>query len=468
MSMNYANALSGNFNEYRSGWMKSRNSASLSSDTFTKNLDFTFSLGRPTTRREVGNLLCRCGIFDSYQEISKNFTHISINNNNMENGQVLITCRKDGIADEIVDKLNGMEDSPVKRCHSYNNREVAVKFHFIHPSVNIQRDIVDKFLCKFGKVKSWHPQIDPLFKLLTGQYIFIMFEEDLKKNPLPQTIFINGVPTAVHYSSRVKTYFKCREGGHYKSDCSEKDAGEQRGWICGEEGHFKRDCPKNTLLRSGISHGSHESLPGLEEDPKLPSAGETINPFLNGVRPEDEVKSNKKDQSATESATNGLENGSNNNDVEKTLSEVTEKTSDPAVKETVAGGAENTMELEEIVENALPVNLSSESEDDDYEDMEVDEKKKLARKRNESLAEKAKRRSKWNTKRNSKVKIIPVKKGTIITKVDVLPSDHHPLNWADGSSAGLSESDRSVHLPLDFGKLNCKSNNANTDTAGPS
>ena len=242
MVLDYRNALNGNFNDYRSEWMQSRRSASIKSGSYTKDFDFTFSLGRPTTRREIGNLLCKCGAFNSYEEISGKLKHMSINNNNNENGQVLIQCGKDVLAEDIVDKLLAMENSPVKRCHSYKVQEVAVKFHFIHPSVNIQRDIVDTYLKKYGKVISWHPTIDPLFKLLTGQYVFMMLEEDLKRNPLPTTMYINGVPCAITYRTRVKTCFLCGEEGHFKSNCPKKTE-EQKCWKCGKEGHFRRNCP---------------------------------------------------------------------------------------------------------------------------------------------------------------------------------------------------------------------------------
>ena len=145
-TMNYRRAAGGgNFNDYRSSWMKSRNSASIKSDDFTKDFDFTFSLGKPTSRREVGNILCQSGAFNSYKEMSEKLTHMSINNNNTENGQVLIQCGKDILADDIVDLLLDMDNTPVKRCHSYKVQEVAVKFSFIHPSVNIKRDVIDNF-----------------------------------------------------------------------------------------------------------------------------------------------------------------------------------------------------------------------------------------------------------------------------------------------------------------------------------
>ena len=143
-NMNYRRAtMGGSFNDYRSNWMQPRNSASIKSAEFTKDFDFTFSLGKPTTRREVGNLLCQSGAFSSYKELSEKLTHMSINNNNTENGQVLIQCGKNILADDIVDQLLEMDNSPVKRCHSYKVQEVAVKFHFIPPSVNIQKDVID-------------------------------------------------------------------------------------------------------------------------------------------------------------------------------------------------------------------------------------------------------------------------------------------------------------------------------------
>ena len=277
--MNYRGALSGNFNHYRSDWMQPRNTASITSASFTKEFDFTFSLGRPTNRREVGNLLCKCGAFESYKELSEKLTFIAINNNSTENGQVLIQCGDKILADDVVDKLNDMDNTPVKRCHSYNIKEVPVKFHHIHPSVNIQRDVVDGFLTKFGKVKSWHAQIDPVFKLLTGQCIFVMFEDDLKKNPLPTTVFINGVPTAVSYRTRVKTCFLCGKDDHFKTNCPNKENSVQKCWQCGEDGHIKRDCPKGGFNASSVVN----ELPNREEDPILPSPhASNFNPFLPG------------------------------------------------------------------------------------------------------------------------------------------------------------------------------------------
>ena len=224
MSRNYANAVgSGNYNDYRRPWMQARNAVSIKSESFTKDNDFTFSLERPTNRREVANILINSGACGSYKEFAQMFTYMSINNNANENGQVTIQCTKPETAERVVEMLNELTNIKIKRCHSYKIHEVPVKISNIHPSVNIKRDLIDNLLSKHGKIKSWHPTIDPLLKLLTGEYTFIMLEDDLKKNPLPTTIFINGVPCPVYYKTRPKTCFHCGESGHQKSECPERE-----------------------------------------------------------------------------------------------------------------------------------------------------------------------------------------------------------------------------------------------------
>ena len=476
--MNYRGALSGNFNDYRSGWMKSRNSASINSDTFTKEYDLTFSLGRPTNRREVGNLLCQSGAFSSYREVTERLTLITINNNSTENGQVLIQCRKKEYTNEIVDSLISMADSPVKRCHSYNIQEIPVKFHFIHPSVSIQRDVVDKFLKKFGKVKSWHAQIDPLFKLLTGQYVFVLYEDDLKKNPLPSTVYINGVPTTVSYRGRVKTCFLCGEEGHYKSECpSKKDAPTQRCWECGEEGHIRINCPS-----IGVTDGKEEKLPPLEEDPPLPSTGDQPPPFLDEKRPEDRFKINNAQTRENKSSVTGVndpaaisatKSDSNNVGIIKPAVVETEPVdkSDGVVDKTDGGevgdekksdgegkaplpddgGSSGLEQSDGDAKVSEPVFDSSNENDigSNDEEMDVDERK-LARKRllNQSLDDRANKHSKWNNEaKNSRVKLIPnIKPGTKVIKVANLPSNitstqdvkdlanHNLLTWADANT----------------------------------
>ena len=285
--MSYSAALqggtSGNYNGYRREWMKPRDVASITSNSFTKEYDLTFSLGRTTSRREVVDLLCRCGALKSYADVNNCLGMISIGNNVL-NGQVLIQCLKPGLCDEIVQKLINMEDSPVRRCHTYSNGEVPVKFHFIHPSVDIERDVVKNFLSSFGQVKEWHATRDSVFKLLTGAYVFVMYEKDLKKNPLPSTVFINGVPSAVTYKSRPKICFTCGKEGHFKNECSENDPRPKVCFHCGKEGHIKRECP--ALNRAGYRPQDATVV----VDPLSISGQQDGSPFLPGVRPEDDVR----------------------------------------------------------------------------------------------------------------------------------------------------------------------------------
>ena len=92
-----------------------------------------------------------------------------------------------------MDKLNGLINTSIRKCHSYTDKELPVKFNFVHPSIDIQKDIVDGFLGKYCQGKEWFPLKDKTYGIQNGQYVFIMREEDLQKNPLFESVFLNHI-----------------------------------------------------------------------------------------------------------------------------------------------------------------------------------------------------------------------------------------------------------------------------------
>ena len=308
--MDYSRALRGT----RGAYFGNKNDenhprpGSIQSLSYTKEYDFTFSLGRPTNRPEVVNLIRSSGAIGKDDNIHDYLQMITINDFNEENGQVLVRCIKPGLADHIVEKLLALEvpNVDIRRCHSYTNKEVAVKFRFIHPSVNVKRDVVEKFLNQYGKVKEWHPQRDNVYKLLTGSWTFIMYEDDLKKKPLPYTVYINGVPSSIYYKTRVKMCFNCKQEGHFARECPNED---NICYSCKKPGHFARDCTE----KENTSQNS-DDLPGLEGDKQFPSLSKDGKhnppPFAAGIRPEDERK--KEETSVKE---RGKEKGAKSGDL---------------------------------------------------------------------------------------------------------------------------------------------------------
>ena len=114
--MDYRRAITGGGNSYRSKYTVARNVASIKSDSYTKDYDFTFSLGRPTTSREVANLLCKTGLCETHDDIRTKMPYMRINNFATENGQVTIHCKTKELAEEMVDALNDMGDARIRSC----------------------------------------------------------------------------------------------------------------------------------------------------------------------------------------------------------------------------------------------------------------------------------------------------------------------------------------------------------------
>ena len=136
--------------------------------------DFTFSLGRKTNYKEVNDILVQAGCFQ-HGEILDHVKQLRITGN-LENGQVFVECNTPGLNDVFVDKVNSLSlpDVSIRKCHSYSNKELLVRFSYIHSSVDIKTDIVDKFLHKFGEVLDWFPIKDKNLNIPTGPYISLV------------------------------------------------------------------------------------------------------------------------------------------------------------------------------------------------------------------------------------------------------------------------------------------------------
>ena len=190
--------------------------------SYSRYHDMTFSLGRETSHAEVESLLIKAGCFEA-GKLHDYVKQIRITGNR-ENGQVFVECRGPGLSDIFVEKINNMdlEHDTIRKCHSYTNNDIPVKFSFIHSSIDIQEEIVNKFLKDYGEVKEWFPVVDKLTKIPTGPYIFIMKDEDLQKRPLPESVFLNHMQTYISYRTQVRRCHNCDKLGHMRRECSEQ------------------------------------------------------------------------------------------------------------------------------------------------------------------------------------------------------------------------------------------------------
>ena len=204
---------------------------------YHRECDMTFSLGRETNYEEVFELLKVSGCIDPVRWF-ETLRSIRIHNNSVDNGQVMVFCTKPGLSDEFADKLNALPGDLIRKCHSYTDKDIPVKFSFIHPSVDIEMDIVRAHLEKdHGPVKEWFELKEKKYNIPTGAYIFIMKEEDLKVNPLPEQIFLNHLPCYISYRTQKRICYKCKQPGHIANNCtvnlfpqllSDSNAGEKR------------------------------------------------------------------------------------------------------------------------------------------------------------------------------------------------------------------------------------------------
>ena len=163
--------------------------------SYSRKWDLTFSLGYRTTEYEVLKILYDSGCIDD-QNVNENLRGVALGEN-MFNGQVFVYCAKPQLSDIFVGKLLDYahaENFILHNCHSYSNVEVSVRFSYIHPSIDIENDIVKGHLGSYGRVKNWSRVKDPKFGVPTCAVNFIMFEQDLRAHPLPSRIQINQSP----------------------------------------------------------------------------------------------------------------------------------------------------------------------------------------------------------------------------------------------------------------------------------
>lgn len=191
----------------------------LKMETFSKEYDVTFSLGRPTDETEVMLILLNAGCVkaESYMD---SIRMLKIRGN-VQNGQVLITCKEKGQSDEFADKINALKHPDIRKCHSYTSKQMPVRINFIHPTMNVQEDFIKNFLEKeHGEVLDHFPNVTAKYGIPDGSYTFIMKEDQLEERPLPESIFLNQIQSFISYRTQIRTCHKCDKPGHMSDECT--------------------------------------------------------------------------------------------------------------------------------------------------------------------------------------------------------------------------------------------------------
>ena len=183
--------------------------------------DMTFSLGRPTSHKEIIYLLTASNCIDKAENVLDYVRMIKIGGN-MENGQVMVYCRGD-YADNYVERISALRipGTNIKKCHSYTLKEILVRFSFIHPNIDVETVVVKGFLEKHhGKVKDWFAVVDGPSKVPVGPYNFYMSEEDLRNKPLPGAVYFGNQICYITYRTQVRHCSNCNSTDHFVRDCT--------------------------------------------------------------------------------------------------------------------------------------------------------------------------------------------------------------------------------------------------------
>ena len=191
----------------------------LELNSYSRFNDLTFSVGRKTDLLEVNEMMIKAGCYKRGELLD--YVNQMRLTGNLENGQIFVECNRPGLNDVFVDKLNGLtlSEGSIRKCHSYSNRDLLVRFSYIHSSVDVENEIVNKFLRKYGEVLDWWPVKDKDLKIPTGPYMFVMKEEDIKRNPLPESIYLNHMQVFINHRNQVKVCHNCGKAGHYRREC---------------------------------------------------------------------------------------------------------------------------------------------------------------------------------------------------------------------------------------------------------
>ena len=94
-----------------------------------------------------------------------------------------------------------------------------MRFNYIHSSIDVKAEIIDNFLSKHGTVYDWWPVLDSNLKIPTGPHIFVMKEEDIRKNPLPPCVYLNHMLTYISHRNQPTICHYCKAIGHVKRKC---------------------------------------------------------------------------------------------------------------------------------------------------------------------------------------------------------------------------------------------------------
>ena len=430
--------------------------------SYSRSNDMTFSFGRETNEVEVLRLLHDSGCID-IKNTGATIKGFKIGGN-LHNGQVMVYCAKPGLSDIFVEKLLNFAGNDIMKCHSYSNNEIPVRFSFIHPSINIKEDIVEAHLVKnHGPVKEWSLIRDKRYGVPTGAVVFIMKEEDLRANPLPEGIFINHMYCRISYRTQERICFDCRQPGHVAKNCPDRNfprmSGQPQHAGSNNSNPFLPGVPPRRPITEQVNvldnlansqnaafpnpdvgvKSDEESMPGLEELPANIQPPVLVDPPVE-VPPATGQQPAIVDHPAT-----GQPPVTGNNPPPPAKGPpavevppaaeppfVQPLTEESPTKESAVNGNKEPPVTPVMTDNDTNIDVMSEDFDGDDSDMEdiedevieIDITKKPKRRRmKKSLAERVRGKSKWNAiggKRPSTAKVFPhIKPGMTVYKLPV-------------------------------------------------